>query len=102
MHFVLSYQIINQQAGDSLKERVLSVISQYEYVVVFDHLILVSVEDKNDWDKIRTGITAIAKSVDGNLFFIMSPVISQGKYNGWLQSGSWERINKVSGYGEGE
>ena len=100
MHFIFSYKINNVQKGDKVKEQLLNVISKYEYTAVFDSLLLVRINEETEWNTIRTEITAIAKRDDGDVYFIMSPVLTSGKYNGWLQKGIWEVINKISGYSE--
>ena len=48
------------------------------------------------WIAIFNSITDIARRYNNQLYFIISPIIPGGKYNGWLPVGEWDTINELS------
>ena len=97
MHFVLSYKVKeghpNQnQVGDRLK----GILSGYDHFVYQDSFLIVKIKEREDWDIIRNKFVDVYNSLDHAFSFIMSPIITSGRYNGMMIQKDWEIINRLS------
>ena len=98
MHFVMSYDL-RVPAGTRRKEleqRIADVINPCKNVSVLSSFFIIHVDDKSDWERIRKGLTEISTGIKETFYFVMSPLMDGGKYNGWLPNESWGPINEIT------
>lgn len=97
MHFVLSYDLGAQGTRrKEIEDRIENILSPYTHVKRLSTLYIVQIRISPDWEAIRTALTALSKEIPERFHFIMSPVMSEGTYNGVLSSGEWNDINAIS------
>lgn len=97
MHFVLSYDLSAQgERRTQIEEEIINVFAQLRFVRRLTTFFIIHVEDQNQWEQIRQNLTEIARRIPENFFFIMSPLMSFGRYNGFLPQQEWDEINLIT------
>lgn len=97
MHFALSVSMSpNSEVRTRIEEHLLSILKSYEYVRVFSDFYIIKVESDAMREQIRVKIVEVAKQEGSSFHFVVSPNMTGDKYNGWLPSYMWEKINNVT------
>ncbi len=97
MNFVMTYDLkLEGQERKDCEERIEMVLESYKYTKQLTTFFVVHIESYNQWDQILAGLSAIAKEVSGKFYFIMSPPVSGGRYNGYMPKASWNDINSIT------
>jgi hypothetical protein len=94
MHFILTYDIHSSGNPRTIIENQISeVISQYSWVKPLTTTFVINVPSQTEWDVIFNSITNISQQNPNTLNFLMSPLMSGGRYNGMLNENLWTEIN---------
>jgi hypothetical protein len=99
MHFVLSYDL---QADDEKKQaiagKIESILTPYKHVKRLHDFYIIQVQETEEWTSIRIALTNLFKETPEPLYFIMSPLMNEGIYNGILSTGDWNEINAITNF----
>ena len=96
MHITVSWDIKNcdtdewNELNDSLKKT----FKNYSWVKPLSTYYIVQINDFDDRKIIRQELINLCKINKGKINVIISPIIEEGKYSGWLPSKLWEKIKK--------
>ena len=97
MHFVLSYDLSAEgQRRTDIEREIENVLSPYQSVKRLSTFFIIHVENIHQWSSIRLSLTEITKRIPEKFFFIMSPLIPVGRYNGYLPQDEWNQINAIT------
>ena len=97
MHFVLSYDLsATGERRSSIEERINNILAPYSHVKRLTTFYIIHIQDEVQWEAVRSSLTALAQEIPETLHFIMTPAMSGGQYNGMLQKGDWDEINKIT------
>lgn len=98
MHFVLSYDL-SLEAGARRNE----IVSQIEGFLPANNFVrrlstfyVVHVNSETEWNAILTNLSNLSRGIPEDLYFIMSPCMTGGRYNGILPKTEWDAINNLS------
>jgi hypothetical protein len=97
MHFVVSWDI--SATGDEwtrLNEQMREKLKPYSWVRPLTTFYVVQVPSQETWDFILRTLTEFSKNNSSKINFVMTPLMSGGRYNGVLPPNMWEEINKRS------
>ncbi|BBO73474.1 hypothetical protein DSCW_08910 [Desulfosarcina widdelii] len=97
MHFVISWDISAQ--GDDwtrLNDQMREMLNPYSWARPLSTFYIVQVESQEAWDLILKQMGEFTQGAPYNINFLMSPLMSGGRYNGILPKEMWEEINKRS------
>ncbi len=97
MHFVLTYDIHSSgQERSNIENQINEVINQYSWVKPLTTTYVVNVAGQNQWDLILNALQNISRNNPSKLNFLMTPLMSGGRYNGMLNENLWIEINNRS------
>jgi hypothetical protein len=97
MHFVLTYDIHSTgQTRSNIENQISAVINQYSWVKPLTTTFVVNVQGQAQWDIILNALTNISRNNPSSLNFLMTPLMSGGRYNGMLNENLWVEINNRS------
>ncbi|WP_422450692.1 MULTISPECIES: hypothetical protein [unclassified Endozoicomonas] len=96
MHLAISWDISAQNPQwDQLNNQMLAVLSPYSWVRPLSTFYVVRVNGEVDRHNIFNGLTAVAQSSTMNqINFLISPLMSAGRYDGFLPQDAWVNINE--------
>lgn len=97
MHFVLSYDLSAEgNRRTEIEQEIISVINPFRTVHGLSTFYIIHVDNPTQWESIRENLTNIARRIPENFFFIMTPLMSVGRYNGFLPQTLWNDINTLT------
>ena len=98
MHCIFSYelQLLGGVSNTKIEQDIEEVLRLYRHVKRLSSFYIIQLNSEADWIAIFNSITDIARRYNNQLYFIISPIIPGGKYNGWLPVGEWDTINELS------
>lgn len=97
MHFVVSWDI--SASGDEwtrLNNQLKDKLSTYSWARPLTTFYVVNVSSHETWNSILSSLAGVCKENPGKINFIMTPLMSGGRYNGFLDKKMWDEINKRS------
>ena len=95
MHFVLSWDIsATGPARERIEQRLKQVIQPYSWVRPLTTFYIIQVHSQREWDTILNDLNRTIGS--DPVQFVMTPLMSGGKYNGGLSQDLWDEINQRS------
>lgn len=97
MHIVVSWDI--SAAGDrhaELNKGMKEALSGFSWARPLTTFYVVKVDSESDRTMIQSRLLEIARSEAASVNFIVSPVMAGGRYDGYLPSDMWEKLNKRS------
>ncbi len=95
MHFVIAWEFYSaDQERKELNEKILSKIAPYSSARALSTLYVVKVDSQDQWNKIFEDLRDICKGKP--VYFIMTPLMKGGGYNGMIPKNLWDEINKRS------
>jgi hypothetical protein len=95
MHFVVAWEIKSegarwQEIDNAMKEG----LTGYSWVRPLRTLYVVSVKTQDSWDSFQKNLLNIAKKfLPNEVYFIMTPLMVGGSYNGYLPEDAWAKIS---------
>ena len=97
MHFVLSYDLSLQgEQRTQVENQIQTIISPYRHVRCLTTFYIVHIDDRVAWQNILNLLSELSRQNQGQLLFVMSPIMHGGRYNGMLQTGGWDAINELT------
>ena len=97
MHFVLTYDLTAEgQRRTEIENEITNILSPYQFVHRLSTFFIIHVDTLNQWETIRVALTELARRIPEQFFFIMSPAMSVGRYNGFLPQEQWNDINAIT------
>lgn len=97
MNFVLTYDLnLEGQERKDIEDRITQVLEPYRHTKQLSTFYVLHIESYTQWEQILEGLTIIAKGLTGKFYFIMSPPVSGGRYNGYMPKASWSDINSIT------
>ncbi len=97
MHIVVSWDI--SASGNKpieLEGKMIQCLKRYPWVRPLKSTYVVQVTSEEDRKTIINSLTEVANEADVSVNFILTPLMSGGRYNGYLPHDMWEKINKIS------
>jgi hypothetical protein len=98
VHVALAWNIIaSGSRWNEINDKLEAVIKTHSWVRSFPSLYVVKVSSTEERDELVVKLTEIAKSVPEKVNFIITPVMTGGRYNGFLPKDLWDKINDRTG-----
>lgn len=96
MHIIISWDIKTDDTDDwnSLNEKIRGTIDDYSWVKPLTTFYIVKLDFIEERKKIRDSIVNICKENKGKVNVVISPIIEEGKYSGWLPHSMWDKIKE--------
>lgn len=96
MHFVISWDIkVNPEENDEwteINEALKECINRHDWVKPLKNFYIVKVKSQLDVELVRSRILAQISAYPGKISYVISPLMSGGKYTGWLPKALWPEI----------
>ncbi|MEX2359606.1 MAG: hypothetical protein WD803_00850 [Gammaproteobacteria bacterium] len=95
MHVALSWDIKAvsprwTEINDDMKEQ----LNGYSWVRPLSTYYVVNVQSAQDRDELVDKLVGVAKRHTETIYFVVTPVMTGGGYNGWLPKDLWDKINQ--------
>lgn len=86
----------NTQINEELTKELEKIFTEMnvEFVAVYSSYYILKLINKEDWNILLEKIGENSKN------FVLTPILEVGFYNGLIQDELWDKINKLTGYGE--
>ena len=95
MHIVISWEITAEgERLDEIKEALRANLKGYSWVKPLSNFFIVKVEGADERSTIIDALNSVAKETPETVHIIVSPLMSGGRYNGWLPKRLWPKIRK--------
>lgn len=95
MHIAVTWDISASGARwNEINDQMREVLRPFSWVRPLTTFFVVRVNRGGDRDTIRDGLVAIAKSVAEQVHFVVSPIMSPGRYDGYLPQDMWSELNQ--------
>jgi len=97
VHLVVSWDI--SAAGErhaELNKNMRNALEGFSWARPLTTFYVVKVDSESDRTAIHNRLLEVAKSDSATVNFIISPVMAGGRYDGYLPSDMWEKLNKRS------
>jgi hypothetical protein len=96
MHFIVSWDIkasepLWTQIDNEMKGQLVNFPSLRPLTTFY----VVKAQSQADWDNILRGLQTVASRYSG-VYFVMSPLMQGGSYNGWLPSDYWPQLTTLT------
>jgi len=96
MHIVISWDIKNcdNDEWNELNEKLRECIDDYSWVKPLTTFYIIKLDSEKERKSIRESIIRICKNNKGKINVVISPVIYENGYSGWLPHSMWEKIKE--------
>ena len=97
MHIIISWDIKNSDSSDEwdfLNEELRECIKEYSWVKPLSTFYIIKLDSENERKKIRNSIITLCKKNKGKMNVVISPILEEGKYSGWLPHSMWDKIRE--------
>jgi hypothetical protein len=95
MHFVISWDIKAEgQRRTQIENDLKACITGYSWVHSLTTFYIVKVNSQTDWDSILTKLQAVGRKYTPDVNFVLTPLMSGGRYDGWLPKDLWTKIGE--------
>ena len=95
MHFIVSWDIQSEdKEWDEINSRLLECLEGYSWVRPLSTFYIVRVPSQEAWEGIRENLQAVAESSTATTYFVISPLMYGGQYDGWLPKTAWPKIRE--------
>lgn len=97
MHIVMTYDLSATNARRTeIEERIEGILQPYRHVKRLSTFYVIHIDSAAMAESIRQGMDNLSREITETLLFIISPMMTGGKYNGLLQLGQWEELNAIT------
>jgi len=100
MHFVVSWDIHAQGARWSeIHNQLQACLAQYSWVKPLNTLYVVNVGSQFDGNQVVSNLTSVAQRAEATgvtVNFLATPLMSGGRYQGFLPQETWNAVNERS------
>jgi hypothetical protein len=101
MHFIVMWEIyIQGEKWDEINQQLLDVMHGFNIVKVLKTSYVVKVMDQQDYARLHKMWSEVAEEHEGNIEFIMSPLMKAGQYSGYFRQEKWNALTSELGQGE--
>ena len=98
LHIAVSWDIpATDDRWKALNEQMLEALKPYSWVRPLSTFYIVQIHSESARGGIQSALEAVAKAAPERIHFLISPAMQGGKYNGYLSSGAWPKINERTG-----
>ncbi len=87
-NLILENSQINEYFIEDLKDIFYEM--EIEFIDVFSNYYILRLKNKENWNEL---LEKIGQKSDN---FVMTPILEEGFYNGIINNGLWEKINKLT------
>jgi len=97
MHCLLTYGLTGSPAEQArLNAEIAAVVKRNPHVQVLGNTYVIKVNSDAEATQLLNAIVGVARTAPNSMNFIVTPIISGGRYNGWLPQSLWTQINSVT------
>ncbi|HWY13130.1 MAG TPA: hypothetical protein VN026_17470 [Bacteroidia bacterium] len=97
MHFVLATEIgVTGARRTQIEQEIDRILKPYKFARRLNSFYVVHINSTTEWDIILSQLQNYSKSIPEGFYFIMSPIIQGGRYDGMLETGQWDFINEIT------
>ncbi len=95
MHIAVSWDISAQNPRwNVINELMLEKIKPYSWFKPVNTFYVIKVFSPQQRAEIVNALTQLAQSVPEQVFFVVSPLVDGGRYDGYLPQKYWEQLNE--------
>ena len=95
MHIAVTWDIsASGTRWNEINDQMREVLRPFSWVRPLTTFFVVRLNLHADQDSIRDGLLAVAKSVAEQVHFVVSPIMSSGRYDGYLPQDMWPELNQ--------
>ncbi len=95
MHFLVSWDIkVAEPEWTKLNQQLKQCLEGYSWVKPLKTVYVVKVSDNEEKKAIKEKLNAVAKTNQGKINILITPLMEGGIYNGWLPVDLWDKIKK--------
>ncbi len=96
MHFIVAWRFNVPDSGGLIGQELSAVLKPYSWVRPLTDFYIVESTQDGQYRKIIDDLTAVARRHADAFYFMVSPPMNGGRYEGWLKADLWPEINKRS------
>jgi hypothetical protein len=97
MHIVVSWDISAEgQRWDEINKRLREGLAGFSWARPLSTFYVVRLISEPDRSTIQQRLVAVARSVTETVHIVLSPVMSGGRYDGYLPKDMWAKLNERS------
>jgi len=97
MHCVFSYDLAAEgEKRTEIETKILEILREYQYVKRLTTFFIVYIQSKEAWDHLLKELTLYLQPIPERAYFILSPPMVGGMYNGLLGVNDWAEINAIT------
>lgn len=97
MHIVVSWDIKTAQPKwGEIDEKMKLCLNGYSWVRPLTTFYVLKIAGESERTVIRDRLLAVAKEAGVTVHFVISPAMAGGRYDGYLPSDSWAKLNERS------
>ena len=98
MHVVVSWDIkASGERWTQIDTMMREALHAYSCVQPLPTFHIVHINGANDQRIIHQSLTALTESLPEKVYFVMTPAMAAGRYNGLLPKDTWSEINEMTG-----
>lgn len=97
MHLVISWDIeIGKSKWGEIDEKLKKCLDGYSWVRPLTTFYVVRTDSEVDRTRLKEKLVAVAKAESATVHIVITPSMAGGRYDGYLPSDAWEKLNKRS------
>jgi len=97
VHIVISWDIsASGEKHAELNKKMREALQGYSWARPLTTFYVVKIDSEADRSTIRDRLLAVAEPASESVTFIVSPAMAGGRYDGYLPSDMWDKLNKRS------
>ncbi len=92
MHFIVTWEIYTQNNRERINDALKACLDGQDIVKVLDTSYVVKIEQQQTYAQLHKEWSEVAQQHEGQVEFIMSPLMKSGQYAGYFRQDKWERL----------
>lgn len=93
MHILVSWDIFNDSEWEKINNELKQCLKNYSWVKPLKTLYVIRINRDDDRKLIADSITSICKKYKSDLHVVITSILNDGYYTGWLPKDIWEPLN---------
>ena len=95
MHISVTWDISAKgESWNSLNDKMRDALKPYSWVRPLSTFYIIKISGEHDRTRIKESMENIASSGTVKIHFLLSPIMSSGRYYGYLPKDMWDNINE--------
>ncbi|MDR3303998.1 MAG: hypothetical protein LBS86_06265 [Treponema sp.] len=94
MHIIVSWDISDDDDWDKIDEELKQCIMDYSWVKPLTTFYIIQIDDSAERSKIKKSLLNICQKYKTDINIVISPIIEEGRYAGWLPKKIWSAIKE--------